>query len=273
MNNFIKKNLLIALIFSAPGNFVWTMNPYPAELSQQDIELYEPNYQTNRFYYGQYPLEEYITDAKYLRSKGINIEDINEINQNGIPWLIDLSQNLHSDSYNIIKVMIKAGANVNITTETNDYTPLWFAAIRNDIIIANLLLEHAANPNAPNNQGTTILFYELTETMSELLINAGADINWQDNTGSTVLHEAATESNEDKVAWLLAHDDLIPTLVNKRSQTAADVAAGPKAPHIRTMIQQAINRYREEKAQRIATVMQRPELNNQDIGEYIGSFL
>jgi ankyrin repeat protein len=102
--------------------------------------------------------------------------------------IIEHKSLLHlSKTFEITKYLIEQGCDVNELCEML-YTPLHYAVIDNNILIAHLLLENKANINLQNISGDTPLHIAKTTEMVELLINYGADVNACDVNNSTPLH-------------------------------------------------------------------------------------
>jgi len=59
--------------------------------------------------------------------------------------------------YEIAKLLIEKGANVNITDDRQGITVLMYAVAGRNIEIIKLLLKHGANVNDKNNEGKTAL--------------------------------------------------------------------------------------------------------------------
>jgi len=70
--------------------------------------------------------------------------------------LIDASRNGRLE---VIKLLIKAGADVNVKDKYEEYTPLIWASINNYLDIVKMLLEADANINVKNKYGNTALTY------------------------------------------------------------------------------------------------------------------
>lgn len=111
---------------------------------------------------------------------------------------------------NVIKLLIKAGADVNIQSQRGD-TPLHLAAgrikgggfnnyLRNALHsrhMTSLLLEADADPNIPNDLGRVPLHYAVMRINLRtliLLLRNGAKVNVPDNSGNTPFHKSMSKS-------------------------------------------------------------------------------
>jgi ankyrin repeat protein len=162
--------------------------------------------------------------------------------------------------------LLKAGADPNALDEPNDCSPLCFAMMNDHVEVMQVLLEngadpnvlvhgcsvltyvsgvigelgwakdvskvvelllkHKADPNLPDDDGTTPLHEAARlgdiETAIRLL-EFNAKIDAQDKNGRTPLHKAAISGHGDTVDFLLdAGAD--PTVQDKDGRTARDVA-------------------------------------------------
>ena len=109
---------------------------------------------------------------------------------------------LHMATYNeniqIVRILIEAGANVNIQNKVGD-TPLHLATNNENIHIIRILIEAGADVNKRNNNGILPLDNNINKEYSNnnysiliMLIRAGTDLNSQDNDGYTPLHVATS---------------------------------------------------------------------------------
>ena len=119
--------------------------------------------------------------TKYLLEQGAN-PDVQR-NENISPVLIGVA------GFNTacVRLMLDAGANVNIASDHNGETALHHAASGDDLELISLLLESGANPNATTKPG--MLTYAL----------------WRDARvrGETPLHRAAAWSSPEAIQLLL----------------------------------------------------------------------
>jgi hypothetical protein len=82
---------------------------------------------------------------------------------------------IYHNNWRMAKVLIRAGANVNLADSANR-TPLMWAAVRNSGVTATILVEHGANVNAVDINGRTALQYAIiytNYTLAAYLAEAG----------------------------------------------------------------------------------------------------
>jgi uncharacterized protein len=110
----------------------------------------------------------------------------------------------------VVAGLIAMGANVNAASK-NGFTPLVFAAIKDDLASVKTLLEAGANPNVALVSGAKpiIVAMQYRHTAVALtLLEGGADINVRDRGGNTTLHLAAQVGDMNLVrALLVRHAD------------------------------------------------------------------
>ena len=96
----------------------------------------------------------------------------------------------------IVKFLVRAGAQVNQPTTDNGSTPLYIASQQGHPEVAALLLEHKATVDQPMQDGATPLYiaaHEGHEPIVRLLAERGADVNAAlDRDFRTVLYTAAS---------------------------------------------------------------------------------
>ncbi len=110
--------------------------------------------------------------------------------------LVDSRQRtiLHNASYHgdigIIKCLISAGANLNIT-DKDDCTPLCVAIREQRFDAAKLLIEGGADVNIGGGIYGSALHLAVVRTnlqLSDMMIKRGAEVNVEDSDGNTPLH-------------------------------------------------------------------------------------
>ena len=107
-----------------------------------------------------------------------------------------------SKDINILKLLIKAGANVNASF-TDGYTPLIAAVRSGDITKVNKLLKYGADPNLQNRYGETALIIlagltKYNKTIADSLVRNGANLEISNVKGTPLMH-AAEDGNIDAI--------------------------------------------------------------------------
>ena len=139
--------------------------------------------------------------------------------------LIDAASN---DYVKLMKLLIKAGANVNIQETFDKRRALHFASAYGHKDCLELLIKSDANVNVQNKFGETPLHFASMDGHTEcieLLINAGANVNIQDNDGWTALHFASYSGHEDCVELLIKAGANVNVLSHQELSTALHFAS------------------------------------------------
>lgn len=110
-------------------------------------------------------------------------------------------------SFETIKALIKAGANVN-SRSTNGWSILMFAATKKENLkVLQTLIKAGADVNARTTDGTTALMICIhnakDEGLLKELINAGADVNARNNENFTALMIAAVDIDRSEIIEIL----------------------------------------------------------------------
>ena len=95
----------------------------------------------------------------------------------------------HAGHFEIVKLLVEEGADVNHTTKTLS-TPLRTACFRGRLDIVQYLVEHGADTNAVNNEGSTCLMaaaYNRHDDIVRYLVTHGAQLDRTDRHGKAFL--------------------------------------------------------------------------------------
>lgn len=131
-----------------------------------------------------------------------------------------------SGHLNIVKMLVKHGANVNHCTDTNS-TPLRAACFDGRLDIVQYLVNHNADINLPNIYNNTCLMissYKGQTDCVEFLLKNGANVNAQANCQATALHYAS-ECGHLEICTLLIEYGADVNIKNEYGMTAFIQAA------------------------------------------------
>lgn len=147
----------------------------------------------------------------------------------------------------IAKLLIDAGANVNIQIDYFGAMPLHCAALNSSIDVARMLIDAQANVNFQNKDGETPLHwaargrkpYEVNskkkkETV-QLLIDKGADVNVVDIIDLTPLDIAFDYDNEDAAQLLINAGAVLTRYLNNKKRWSEN---SPKVSALLKQLQQ-----------------------------------
>ncbi|MGH9627832.1 MAG: ankyrin repeat domain-containing protein, partial [Bryobacteraceae bacterium] len=126
-----------------------------------------------------------------------------------------------------IRALLEQRVDVNVP-QVDGTTALHWAAHRDDLDTAELLLSAGANAQAANRYGVTPLFLACrngSAAMVELLLNAGADPNSALPGGETALMTAARTGKAEAVKMLLSRGAVVDAKEPEQGQTAVMWAA------------------------------------------------
>ena len=139
-----------------------------------------------------------------------------------------------------VSSLLKQKTKVN-AAQGDGMTALHWAAVRDDLEMLRQLLKHGADVTASTREGgITPLFLASSNAdaaMLEALLKAGADPNTTNGNGTTVLMQAAAAGNPDAVKVLLEHGARVNATESAHKQTALMFAAAlNRAQVIRLLI-------------------------------------
>jgi len=145
---------------------------------------------------------------------------VDETDEDGRTALILASVMHHTD---IVKMLLEAGANPNLTDGYGKTALMWAAYWgRSRTSIVKMLLEAGAKPNLTDKDGKTALMLASEKGHTDIvkmLLNAEANPNLVDVDGKTALMEASRNGHTDIVEMLLAAE-VDPNLTDKDGRTA-----------------------------------------------------
>ncbi|GBM60957.1 Ankyrin-1 [Araneus ventricosus] len=156
----------------------------------------------------------------------------------------------------VVRELINAGANVNLSTHDLGVTPLHFAVMHRKWRAVDVLIESGASVNAKDIHGKTILHFAVTISLlyeppnikvfwpdewiiDKLLKHEDIDFNLVDEKGDTPLMYAI-KSQQENIPLKLLRNNANPNICNKASETPLHVAFAEK--HVNSVeIQLLIN--------------------------------
>ena len=126
-----------------------------------------------------------------------------------------------------VLALLRENPDLVSSKDPSGLTPLDYAVFGNQKYVAELLLEHHADPNARDNPGNTPLHdaaaWDRSDAAALLLVH-GADVNAVGDAGNTPLHFAVASGDRDMVEMLLANNAAV-NVKNKRGWTPLHLAA------------------------------------------------
>ena len=135
------------------------------------------------------------------------------------PRLIQAVKNRDADA---VRALLKQRVDVN-ATQGDGATPLHWAAHRDDLVIADLLIRAGARANVADDVGTAPLHVACTNRsgpMVERLLSADASANATLPSGETALMTCARAGDARAVKALLAHGAGVNATEHEHHQTA-----------------------------------------------------
>lgn len=111
-----------------------------------------------------------------------------------IPLKYATSANNCESHFDIIKMLLKHGADVNSHVNRNGETPFWYLVKKSNVETVEFYLSYNADVHAVTKNGSNLLFPAATNKSNpkvvQLLIDLGLDVNKFDKKGKTPLHMA-----------------------------------------------------------------------------------
>jgi ankyrin repeat protein len=112
------------------------------------------------------------------------------------------------DDVDLARILLFAGANVRATTRLGGYTPLLMASKNGNVGMIDALVKAGADPDGATTNGTTALMLAAASGKAEavtVLLDHGADIDARETRGETALIFAAAYGRADAIRALTAY--------------------------------------------------------------------
>lgn len=114
-----------------------------------------------------------------------------------------------SQCFESAKILLKHGADPNLSAGPDSESPLSLAASNNSAEFVQLYLAHGGNPDLILENGSTTLISAMNKTTSpkvvEMLLTSGGDANAKSGEGTTALFQAIQTNRIDLMSVLLDH--------------------------------------------------------------------
>ncbi|XP_057328463.1 putative ankyrin repeat protein RF_0381 [Microplitis mediator] len=124
-----------------------------------------------------------------------NRVDVNDVTRCGAA----LHLAVHQKNIKLIKKLVDAGADINVTSLDNNFTPLHLAVDGNDIELVKFLINQGANVNVKvacsQRTPLEIAVSQSNDALIDLLLSNNADTNLSKNSNETALHLAVKLEN------------------------------------------------------------------------------
>lgn len=134
---------------------------------------------------------------------------------------------IYNHSINLIKTLIKQGADINLCDENKNSPFLYAALYYSNPEIFDVLIEAGADKNAVNVLDANALMIAVYNSNIEILkkiISLGLDVNWKNKGGWTALMSVALDSRPIEIAALLIENGANIEIKNKIGNSAFEIA-------------------------------------------------
>jgi len=141
--------------------------------------------------------------VRFFLSQGANVNTRNNLNHS------PLNEAARHGSIEIVQLLLKNGAQVEVATDDHGWTPLYEAIRDNRPDVVRLLLEHGANKNTRLHSGFDAIneaCHRGHHEIARILIENGARPDSKAPHGMTPLLEASMRSDGAWMRWLLDWD-------------------------------------------------------------------
>jgi len=200
--NYTKQNLYFDFFFFLDMRKAVLSNNY--ELAKKYLNDYEKSGQ--KLYSGW----ELLHFAVFWNNKEMVTKTLKEgydVNAPDFLGSTPLSIAVALNQKEIVQLLLEAGANPNIHSGIEEWTPLYRASNKSSLEICEMLINAGALVNAKTRMGRTAL-HNATQSgnleLMKFLLKKGADINAKTSTGWTVEYIAQLEGHEDIENYLVS---------------------------------------------------------------------
>ena len=139
--------------------------------------------------------------VRALLDRGADPNEADSVGNTALNWVVCCDpRDMHGEE--MISMLLAAGANPR-TRGAGGRTPLHRVAMTGGPKVVELLLEHGADVNATDDNGSTPLYGAGKKETVYLLLARGALVNVRNCAGSTPLHEAAEGFDKEAVEALI----------------------------------------------------------------------
>ena len=162
---------------------------------------------------------------KMLVKAGANLNIRSCYGHSALYWLINgYDRDFDDNIYDVIEFLLKNGANVNEIDEENDNNTL-LMSYPNDYRLISILIKYGPDLNLINEEGDSILHLTGDEEIVKLLIENGANCNIKNNVGGTILHDYASILDIEMCEYIISFSGN-PFEKNNDNETVFDVIGG-----------------------------------------------
>jgi ankyrin repeat protein len=131
--------------------------------------------------------------------------------------------------WRVVRFLVSQFSFLALAQNAKGYTALHIAAIQNDFLIAELLLDHLYNHGIVDKEGNTPFFlaarHGSLSVLQLLTKKCQININTTDSSGNTAWHYAAINNYKVIMDWLLTQTDVDINAKNSVGDTALHYAA------------------------------------------------
>jgi len=188
------------------------------------VALRHQGSQPKNINYTRYPLHAAISldkpkAVKFFLASNYDINQFNDDNFSPLMFAV-IKNNL-----SLVRLLLERGASVNLKTPTNNFVAISRAIYLDTTDVLELLIEYGANVNHQSPGGEPLLIYAMRDYQLDamkVLLAAGADVSYIGNDGWSVLHQAVDcrQNRGDK------NGDIVKLLIEAGADINQQLASG-----------------------------------------------